>query len=134
MRKRLMFFVSLFVMLMILLAGCSSSGQKGGLSLVSKEASQEIARSFVLNEATFKFDGMAETLELLAASTQGSPDAWQFTFGFQSRHSGYGDRTGMILLQVITPHTAVIAVRGGKVVSAMMDERWDTMAQELIGN
>ncbi len=65
--------------------------------------------------------------------TAGCPSCWEFTFEFDSRHAGYGDRTGQVLAQVITPHRAVVTVEEGEVTSAVMDGKWDMLRQEMIG-
>lgn len=39
-----------------------------------------------------------------------------------------------MLAQVITPHTARIIVEYGRVTSAIMDKKWDMMAQKMIAN
>lgn len=92
-------------------------------------ASERIARDYLLHEATFKFDGMLDTLKLVATEMMDAPGSWEFVYQFTSRQSGYGDRTGQILLPVLTPHTARIIVIKGKVTSAIMDGRWDMMQQ-----
>lgn len=99
---------------------------------VTEEQSQQIAESFVKSEATFRFDGMTETLNLVETVTLRCPYCWQFVFEFNSRHSGYGDRTGQVLAQVITPHTARVTVERGEVTHAVMDDKWDMMRQTLI--
>lgn len=96
------------------------------------EESERIARDFVQNEATFRFDGIADTLELTNTSELGA-GSWEFTFRYDSRASGYGDRTGQFLLQVITPHEAKVTAKNYKVTKAIMDNRWDMIAQRLLG-
>ncbi|MBI2830231.1 MAG: hypothetical protein HYX81_03635 [Chloroflexi bacterium] len=95
------------------------------------EESEKVARQFVEREATFRFDGMPETLKLEKAELE-SPGEWQFRYAFTSRHSGYGDRTGQILLQVLTPHEVKVEVTQGKVTKAEMDERWDMVRQRFL--
>jgi hypothetical protein len=111
------------------IAVACDSGEAEG---VTQEASQEIARQYVLDEPTFKFDGMEETLKLADTITLKCPYCWEFVFEFDCRQPGYGDRTGLMLAQVITPHTARIEVQKGGVVSAVMDGKWDMMKQMLI--
>ncbi len=98
----------------------------------STDESKSIARQLLLDEATFRFDGMADTLTDGPVVALPSPDTWEFSFQFQSRHSGYGDRVGKMLLQVITPHSVKIVVEKGKVVSATMDGRWDMIEQKML--
>ena len=108
------------------LAGCGASKKEGQ----SQQQSQQIAQNFVENEATFKFDGMKETLKL--AETTTLSDGYQFVFEFQSSQAGYGDRIDMMLAQVITPHQAVIVVKQDQVYSAVMDGKWNMMTQQLL--
>ncbi len=99
---------------------------------MNEEAARELAGKFVKGEATFKFDGMDDTFKLVDTTTLRTPYAWLFTFRFDSRHAGYGDRTGQMVAQVITPHTAVITVIRGEVITAVMDEQWDMLKQQLV--
>ena len=117
-------------------SACSSgeAGQSTGPQGISQEESQEIARQYVINEPTFVFDGMGETLALVSSTTLKCPYCWEFAYQFDCRQSGYGNRTGLMVAQVITPHTARIVVQEGKVTSAVMDGSWDMMGQKRIGN
>ena len=36
-----------------------------------------------------------------------------------------------MLAQVITPHEAIIAIEEGEIKSAVMDEKWDMLGQEM---
>jgi hypothetical protein len=100
--------------------------------IVTEENSRQIALEFVENSPTFKFDGIEESLELVETLYPDIENAWQFVFQFESRHAGYGDRTGEILAQVITPHEAIITVENGAVKSAVMDGKWDMIDQKML--
>lgn len=94
-----------------------------------------MAREFLVNSSTFRYDGMEETLEQVETLYPDPIDRsylWLFVFTFRCRHAGYGDRRGQTLLEVITPHIAHIVVQEGRVVSAVMDECWDMIAQKMI--
>jgi len=108
------------------LAGCGSGKKEGQ----SQQQAQQMAQNFLENEATFKFDGMKETLKL--TKTTVLSDGYEFVFEFQSSHAGYGERTDMVLAQVITPHQDCIVVKQGQVFSAIMDGKWDMMKQQLL--
>lgn len=99
---------------------------------ITEEQSRKIAEEFVRKEATFAFDGMEETLVLTETLVLRCPACWEFVFEFDSGHAGYGDRTDQMLAQVITHHRAVVTVVGGDVTRAIMDERWDMIAQQLV--
>ncbi|MBM3956721.1 MAG: DUF333 domain-containing protein [Gemmatimonadetes bacterium] len=99
---------------------------------VSVEESQEIARRFVVESATFRFDGLDGSLELESTMAMPCPNCYAFVYAFDSRHAGYGDRTGLMLAQVITPHRASVVVEQGKVTKAVLDDVWDMLAQETV--
>ncbi len=101
---------------------------------VSEEESLQIAREFVRNSPTFQFDGIYETLIHVSTYAARCPYCWNFIFTFESRHAGYGDRTGQMLAQVITPHIAQILVHEGSVESATMDGKWDMINQQSISS
>ncbi|MBI2868766.1 MAG: hypothetical protein HYX96_02950 [Chloroflexi bacterium] len=120
----------------VLLATAAACAGQPGESPASprqytEEESRAVAEDFVKNEATFVFDGMPETLKPVNTAQDG-PQTWTFTYEFSSRHAGYGNRTGQVLAQVITPHQAVVTVERGMVKSAVMDQIWDMLNQELL--
>ena len=94
--------------------------------------SQQIALDFVENSATYKYDGMPETLEMADTLVLRCPYCWQFVYEFDSRHAGYGDRTGQVLAQVITTHEAVVSVSGGNIDGGTIDGTWDMIKQQEI--
>jgi len=113
----------------LVLSGCA---QQQGISEVSEEESREIAEEFVEDSPTLVFDGIEDSLVLTDTLTLQSPYCWQFVFEFDSSHAGYGDRTGLMLAQVITPHQAVVTVEQGEVTGAVLDGEWDMLSQETL--
>lgn len=131
MLKHALLLIALAVMLAVLMAvGCAKTGSQEGS--ISQEESQKIAKDFLQNSPTFKFDGMENTLKLVSTTALKKPHSWQFEYEFQCRHAGYGDRTGKILAQVITPHKAQIVVQEGEVVHALLDGKWDMLRQRMV--
>lgn len=100
---------------------------------VTEEESQVIAEEYVRRGRTFVFDGIEDSLKLIYTETLRCPSCWQFTFEFESKHAGYGDRAGQALAEMITPHRAVITIMQGEVTYAVIDEAWDMIKQELVG-
>jgi hypothetical protein len=88
-----------------------------------------LAKQFVMDDPTFKFDGMPETLKV-ELDEDGDPVI--ATVDFTSRQAGYGDRTGMMLAQVLTPHRCVLEISNSQVRSAVMDGTWDMIGQKEI--
>jgi hypothetical protein len=117
--------LTLILSTLLIIAGCKAT-------FPDEQVSQKIARDFLINAPTFKFDSIKNSLKLTATDTLRSPYSWEFTYQFECSHSGYGDRSGQNLLQVITPHTAMIRVIQGKVVEAIIDNKWDELEQTLL--
>jgi hypothetical protein len=108
----------------IFIAGCITPETEQGFT---EAKSREIARVFVEHSPTYQFDGFE--LEYNQTIVLRCPYCWLFVFDFQSRHAGYGNRTGQVLAQVITPHTAEVTVINGTITRAVLDERWDMLTQ-----
>jgi hypothetical protein len=110
-----------------------------------------VAENFIKSDDTFKFDGMKETLSVRVEHVSGlddlitpklsgiamaltlplGPKEYTFKAKFDSRHSGYGDRTGKYLAEVITPHEVDITVANCQVTSAVMDGKWDMVREKM---
>jgi hypothetical protein len=108
------------------------------------ETALQIAEQFVKNSPTYVFDGIEGSLELVKAAAYSertisgeSPDSdvtrgWELTYRFESSHAGYGDRTGEMLAEVITEHEVIITIEDGKIKTALMDNEWDMIEQEML--
>jgi hypothetical protein len=108
----------------------------------TRDGASLMVEKFVKEDATFRYDGLADTLSVRVEHVNSLPEyamalalplGQEYTFKakFDSRHSGYGDRTGKVLAQVITPHEAEITVVGCKVISAIMDGKWDMLKGDM---
>jgi len=99
--------------------------EEEGFDQAKFSRSQEMAQKAAENAPTYKFDGF----DLKFESSQELPclNCWEFTFSFSSRHSGYGDRTGQILAQVITPHQIRVNVEEEKVIVVVTDRTFDEL-------
>ena len=84
---------------------------------------------FIKQSPTFVFDGIEETLKFTNDIAISIPFTWTFVFQFDSAHAGYGDRTGRMLAQVITPHEVSITVEQGEIVYASIDNKWNMINQ-----
>jgi hypothetical protein len=99
---------------------------------LTEDSNALIASNFVKNEATYKFDGIPETLKLTGTVPLNCTLCLEFNFEYQSRNSGYGDRKGAVVATVITDHKAKVVVESGTISSATLDDVWDMKAQKLI--
>ncbi|MBN2335935.1 hypothetical protein JXL21_10295 [Candidatus Bathyarchaeota archaeon] len=94
------------------------------------EEAEEIAIVFLRNSPTFSFDGVPGSIRVLdVAVAESYPVQYFISVVFECSHAGYGDRTGQVLAQVITPHTIKIVVSSGEVRSAVIDGKWDELNQ-----
>ncbi len=90
----------------------------------------DIAQEFIKSSPTFLFDGIPDTLSLeLVAIRESFPEQYVIEGDFDSLHGGYGDRTDVMVIQVITPHKISLVVISEQVTSAIMDEKWDELNQ-----
>ncbi len=98
----------------------------------SREGNAIIATNFVKNEATYKFDGIPDTFELNRTVDMECEYCWEFYFKYESRNSGYGDRTDAVTNPVLTEHTARIVMEKGSINSAILDEVWDMKTERTL--
>lgn len=90
---------------------------------------EEKALEAVRNSPTFKWDGMEDTLKVVD-SFKIDENTWIVVISFTCRHSGYGDRTGKIVLQFLTEHKAEVKVVNSFVVELILDNVWDELNQK----
>jgi hypothetical protein len=86
-----------------------------------------LARLTVMSDPTYMYDGMDDTLKFIIND---SSDLIIVTTDFTSRHAGYGNRSDMMVADVLTSHQCIITISQGKVQSAVMDGMWDMIAQK----
>ncbi len=94
---------------------------------------KDIVENFVKNSATYRFDGIDGSIKLVDFTGDAADVNWVYTVEYQTAHPGHGDRSGQILAQVITTHTAVIKVTNGEITSAVCDDSWDMLSKFSLG-
>ncbi len=93
------------------------------------------AIEWLISAPTYGFDGMENTITVNATQTEETVNTgaqgkvYTITIDFQCRQPGYGDRSSMMLEQVITQHQATITVEQGEVTQAIIDQTWDEVNQ-----
>jgi hypothetical protein len=95
----------------------------------SADGASAVALTYLKGMPTYAFDGLRDSVEVVQVEPLRMLNTWEVTVAFTSSHSGYGDRAGMILLQVLTPHVTRIVVSEGKVTRAVTDEAYDELSQ-----
>lgn len=84
------------------------------------------------NSPTYKFDGSNLRWRATRSSIEKCVSCFiTVWYTFESSHAGYGDRTGQMLAQVITPHRMELKIKDNKVVAAVTDEKFDEITGEM---
>ncbi len=127
--------IPIVLLLFILIAGiCSADeGEWDSATKLSMRWSQWVAKRFVLKSPTFVFDGLRNSLELTQTTRLRCPDCWEMTYEFDCSNAGYGDRSEEKVMPAVTHHVARITTESFKVTRAVMDDRWDMLNQEMLG-
>ena len=100
-------------------------------SSMNIDSAREVAEAWVVENApTYIFDGF--NLSLMREEVVEEAVEYSFSFSFDSRAAGYGNREGEVFAQVITPHSIEVVVKNGKVVSAITDEVFNEMIGEML--
>lgn len=104
---------------------------KIGSSENADQIAENIAKDFIIQAPTFKFDGIMDTLQVQdTIILESLPVQYVITITFDSTHAGYGDRTDQFVATVITHHTAKVTVENYNIVSAILDDKWDEQNQK----
>ncbi len=95
---------------------------------------RKVAEDFIRNSSTFRFDGIEGSIKLVKTDPgfTSAFRSWGYTFEFQTRHPGHGDRTGQSLAEFIITHNASILVNleTGTVMMATCDNTWDMINEK----
>ena len=120
--------------LLLLLGGAAAAAYYPLAGPAGSSAGIRVAEDFVRNSPTFRFDGIEDTFKLESSrAIKFCPGCYEYAFYFESRHPGVGDRTGIQLRNIITPHRVVVNMTyETNVVMGVMDESWDIGRQLII--
>ena len=95
------------------------------------EKSQKIAENWILEKSsTYKFDGY--DLSLSKSNDLDCENCYEFIFWFNARHTGYGNRSDMLLAQAITPHTIVVKTENCEIISGIIDEKYNEIKNDFL--
>lgn len=109
----------------------------GGGAVTAEEAAR-IATSVVKGSTTFRFDGLEEGFEVIdVTKVVNEPPApgffWAVEVVYLTGHPGHGNRSGQLLIQVVTWHRALVTMEEtGRVMAAICDDVWDLLADREI--
>jgi len=121
-KRNILLIVGFIVIIVLIVVIIILSQQK--IVICDQSQAQTSAENWVKNSSpTYKFDGSG--LKLQSAKTLECINCYQFIFEFKSEQAGYGDRSGQVLAQVITPHIMVVNTQNCTIVKAMTDGQYD---------
>ncbi|VVB56696.1 Uncharacterised protein [uncultured archaeon] len=98
-----------------LMAGCTSSPVESS------------AHGWLLSHnTTYAYDGLPSSLSL--ESTRSLPSGCtEYVYSFRSAHAGYGNRSGQMMAQAVTPHDTTLHICDGNVTWVNTDGVFDEM-------
>jgi hypothetical protein len=97
------------------------------------QEARSLALDYLKNAPTFNFDGIEGSMEMVnMIIAESYPVQYFITISFDCRQAGYGDRTDMVLAQVITTHEARVSVVDGQIINAILDDQWDEKIQRPV--
>ena len=109
------------------------NGGHNGRSFSAKniENVREVARQWIEQKApTYVFDGL--NLVFIEERVEECSTCHVFTFSFESRQGGYGNREGLALTQVITPHKIEVEIKNGVVARAITDGKYNEITGAVV--
>jgi spore germination protein GerM len=121
--------ITLVAIIAIVLGLMIFGGEEEDISYSVDEARATAQEWMENNSLTYTFDGL--DLELVD-EREVDDSTFEFTFSFDSRSAGFGDRTDQMTAQVITSHTTTVTVEDGEVIKAITDEVFSEVDGEMI--
>ena len=120
--------------MLVVLGGAAAAAYFSLTGPVGSSASIQDAEQYVRNSPTYRFNGIEETFKLESSrAIKFCPGCYEYSFYFESRHPGVGDRAGIQLRNIITPHRVVVNLAyETNVVMGVMDDSWDIGRQLII--
>ncbi len=98
----------------------------------SQMEAEELALEWLRSAPTFSYDGINASMTIIdSVVAESYPEQYFISIGFDCAHAGYGNRTGMVLTQVITHHEAVVVMSSSQIRSAIIDDEWDELNQVM---
>ncbi|MBN1376610.1 MAG: hypothetical protein JXA01_10710 [Dehalococcoidia bacterium] len=117
-----------FVIILFVLKGtaCLPAAPATSTACTLEQAS---AMSLLLieNSPTFSYDGIKGSIKQIKAESDDDGQTWKLTYTYKTAHPGHGDRSGQVLEEAITGHTAEIILTKCRITSAVCDKTWDLL-------
>ncbi len=142
MKNRLITSGMILFILALAAIGCSPALARTPIETPAQNGSQnsdvvipnwDVVENLIRAGSTYRYDGTVGSIKLLSATADAADKNWVFTVEYETSHAGHGDRTGHMMAQVITRHTAIVTVTDGEITSAVCDNSWDMLKDSAIG-
>jgi hypothetical protein len=113
---------------MVIVSDYESSQEVVERTEIDSQKIIELAQDFITTSPTFSYDGVSDSLEIEVNSLETGSEF--FVKGkFKTTHIGYGNRTSLVLAEDIILHTIELVIVEEKIISAIIDNRWDELNQ-----
>lgn len=90
------------------------------------------SENWIAKSPTYSYDGSGlEFINYTILET--APETYEINYKFISASGGYGDRSNQMVIQVLIDHTITLRITKGKVISAVIDNKWDELNQVELG-
>lgn len=96
-----------------------------------KDRIRDIGLGFISDDETYRFDGINNTLSVYYNRTL-EGNAHEVIAEFTCAHGGYGDRTGKLVTEALTPHKVVLTIVDGNILTAISDNAWDMVNEKPV--
>jgi len=100
-----------------------------GITENDSEKIIDFTRQFIITGPTFSYDGILDSLEIKIVSADDSDSKFLLEGKFKTLHTGYGNRENSDLPEDIVLHTIMVSIVDEKIISAVIDNRWDELNQ-----
>ena len=91
---------------------------------------KDVAEKWIMEKSpTYVFDGV--NLVFIENKKGSCETCSLFSFSFESRHGGYGNRDGLTLTQVVTPHAIEVETKDGMITRAVVDGKYNELTGAL---
>ena len=121
-----------FAIIVLAVRGPSFFQHPSKVPACTQETASAMAADLIKNSSTFTFDGINGSIKQAGADSPDNGQTWQLSYTFETAHPGCGNRTGQVLAQSITEHTAQFTVSSCKIVSAVCDNSWDLLSDRPV--
>jgi len=117
-----------FALILFAVKGPSCVPNIGRTAACSLEQASAMSLSLIKSSPTFAYDGIKDSIKQVKVESSDNGQTLKLLYVFKTAHPGHGDRSGEVLAQVVTEHTAQITLSKCKITSAVCDKTWNLLS------